>query len=72
MEAWPFAADYIVAGASAVGSVEAVVDVAGHAVGVCNIVSPIVGIIVTPITHGVEDGSPCSIERLTHDVVSVE
>lgn len=72
METGPFAADDIVAGAATVGSVEAVVDISGHAVGVGDIVSPVVGVVVTPIAHGVEDRAPSSIEGLAHNVVPVK
>jgi hypothetical protein len=53
MKSWPSTANSLITGATTIGSVEAVVDVSRHAVGVGNGVSPIEWVIISPIAHGV-------------------
>lgn len=72
VETRPGAANGFVTWASAIWSIEAVVNVSRHAVGISNRVCPIKRAVVSPIAHGVENRSPCLVESLAHDVISVE
>lgn len=72
VEAGPSAANGFGAWAAVVRPVEAVVNVAAHAAGVCDAVGPVKRVVVAPVAHGVDHFPAGCVEGVGHDFVAVK